>query len=59
MRSRIDSAPDRAVLGNPGTVAKKLDDLVTRTGADGIMASASTFDRGALMASDAALRQLI
>lgn len=59
VRGRIEAALDRAVLGNPDAVAKKLDELAMRTGADEIMASTSTYDRAALLASDAALRQLI
>lgn len=35
------------------------DDLAERTGADELLASTSTYDRAALLASDAMLRELV
>ena len=58
-RRRVDSALDSAVLGSAATVRRRLDELVERTGADELLASTSTYDREALFASDAALRDLV
>ncbi|MCD4532572.1 MsnO8 family LLM class oxidoreductase [Nocardioides sp. cx-169] len=59
VRRRVDSALDRAVAGDPATVRRALERLVERTGADELMASTSTYDREALLASDAALRAIV
>lgn len=59
LRQRIDSSLDHAVAGSPATVRRALDDLAARTGADELMASTSTYDRDDLLASDAALRDLV
>jgi luciferase family oxidoreductase group 1 len=57
--SRVEAALDRAVAGSPATVRRSLEELVARTGADELLASTSTYDRAALLASDAALRDLV
>jgi luciferase family oxidoreductase group 1 len=59
LRRRVDSSLARAVAGGPATVRRALERLVERTGADELLASTSTYDREALFASDAALRQLV
>ncbi|MFC5676894.1 LLM class flavin-dependent oxidoreductase [Aeromicrobium endophyticum] len=59
LTKRVETSLDRAVAGSPATVARRLDDLAERTGADELMASTSTFDRGGLVASDRALRQIV
>jgi luciferase family oxidoreductase group 1 len=59
VRRRVEKSLDRAVAGSPATVRRALERLVERTGADGLMASTSTYDRAALLASDAALRDLV
>ncbi len=59
VRARVESSLDRAVLGSPSTVGKRLDELIGLTGAVELLASTSTYDREALLASDAALRDLI
>lgn len=59
MRRRVDEQLDHAVAGSPSTVAKLLDELATRTGADELMASTSTWDRAALVRSDGLLRDLL
>ncbi|MRK02487.1 MsnO8 family LLM class oxidoreductase [Aeromicrobium sp. S22] len=59
VRQRVGSALETAVAGSPTTVRRQLDELVERTGADELMASTSTYDREALLASDAALRDLV
>jgi luciferase family oxidoreductase group 1 len=59
LRQRVETSLDQAVAGSPQTVRARLDDLVARTGADELMASTSTYDRDDLLASDAALRDLV
>lgn len=59
LRDRIKTSLDRAVLGAPGTVRRRLEELLARTGADELLASTSTYDRDALFASDQALRALV
>ena len=59
LRRRVDSSLARVVAGGPATVRRALERLVERTGADELLASTSTYDREALFASDAALRQLV
>lgn len=56
---RVDAALDRAVAGSPATVRRRLERLVERTGADELLASTSTYDRHALLASDRMLRDLV
>lgn len=56
---RVGTALDRAVAGSPATVRRALERLAERTGADELLASTSTYDRDALLASDAALRGLV
>ncbi|WP_456697643.1 MsnO8 family LLM class oxidoreductase [Aeromicrobium sp. P5_D10] len=56
---RVEDSLAAAVAGSPQTVASMLDELTTRTGADELMASTSTYDRDDLLASDALLRELI
>jgi luciferase family oxidoreductase group 1 len=48
-----------AIAGTPAEVADRLGDLLDRTGAGELVASSSTFDRGALAESDAALAELL
>jgi luciferase family oxidoreductase group 1 len=59
VRSRVEASLDRALAGGPATVRRALERLAERTGADELMASTSTYDREALLASDAALRGLV
>ncbi|GAA1126712.1 MsnO8 family LLM class oxidoreductase [Nocardioides aquiterrae] len=59
VRRRVDASLDRAVAGGPATVRRRLDALADRTGADELMASTSTYDREALLASDRSLRDLV
>lgn len=59
VRRRVETGLDRALAGSADTVRSHLDRLVARTGADELLASTSTFDREALMASDRALRDLV
>lgn len=59
VRRRVEAALDRAVAGSPGTVRRALERVAERTGADELMASTSTYDRDALLGSDAALRELV
>jgi len=59
LRQRVETSLDQAIAGSPQTVRARLDDLVARTGADELMASTSTYDRDDLLASDAALRDLV
>jgi luciferase family oxidoreductase group 1 len=59
LRQRVETSLDPAVAGSAQTVRARLDDLVARTGADELMASTSTYDRDDLLASDAALRDLV
>jgi alkanesulfonate monooxygenase SsuD/methylene tetrahydromethanopterin reductase-like flavin-dependent oxidoreductase (luciferase family) len=59
VRSRVEASLDRAVAGGPATVRRALESLAERTGADELMASTSTYDRESLLASDAALRDLV
>jgi luciferase family oxidoreductase group 1 len=59
LRQRVETSLDQAVAGSAQTVRARLDDLVARTGADELMASTSTYDRDDLLASDAALRDLV
>ncbi|KQX74347.1 MsnO8 family LLM class oxidoreductase [Aeromicrobium sp. Root472D3] len=56
---RVERSLAQAVAGSPSTVRGLLDDIVERTGADELMASTSTFDRADLLASDAALREIV
>ncbi|HYF73633.1 MAG TPA: LLM class flavin-dependent oxidoreductase [Nocardioides sp.] len=59
LRQRVESSLDRAVLGSPATVRRALEQLAERTGADELMISTSTYDRDALFASDAAVREIV
>jgi luciferase family oxidoreductase group 1 len=59
VRRRVEASLDRAVAGSPATVRRHLDRLVERTGADELLASTSTHDRDALLASDRMLRELL
>ncbi|CAB4899333.1 unannotated protein [freshwater metagenome] len=49
----------RAITGTPAQVAEQVGELVDRTGAAELVASSSTYDRGALAESDAALAELL
>ena len=59
VRDRVEASLDRAVAGSPQTVRRALEQLAQRTGADELLASTSTYDREALLASDRALRDLV
>ena len=59
VRDRVEASLDRAVAGSPQTVRRALERLAERTGADELLASTSTYDREALLASDEALRDLV
>ncbi|WP_222847625.1 MsnO8 family LLM class oxidoreductase [Nocardioides dongxiaopingii] len=59
VRRRVEASLERAVAGSPETVRRRVDRLAERTGADELMASTSTHDRDALLASDRALRDLV
>lgn len=58
-RARVEASLDRAVAGSPSTVRRRLEELSERSGADELLASASTYDREALFASDSALRSVV
>ena len=59
MRMTVDRALANAIVGDPDTVAERLDDLVARTGADELLVFSSTHDRDAQADSDAALARLL
>lgn len=56
---RVDRSLDRAVAGTAETVRRRLEQLAERTGAEELLASTSTYDREALLASDRALADLL
>ncbi|MDZ5663235.1 MsnO8 family LLM class oxidoreductase [Nocardioides sp. S-58] len=56
---RVEASLDRAVAGSPTTVRRRLEALAARTGADELLASTSTHDRDALLASDRMLAELL
>ncbi|WP_433508524.1 hypothetical protein ACQP04_00910 [Pseudonocardia halophobica] len=58
-RSTVEGALRRTIVGDEATVAARLDALLTRTGADELLVSSSTFDRAALAESDARLAALL
>lgn len=58
-RTTVESALRRTVVGDETTVAARLDTLLTRTGADELLVSSSTFDRAALAESDTRLAALL
>ncbi|MGO1256435.1 MAG: LLM class flavin-dependent oxidoreductase, partial [Microbacterium gubbeenense] len=55
VRERVDQHLEKVITGTSGAVAERLHELIDDSGADEIMASTSTFDRGALGDLDAAL----
>ncbi|MBD3924641.1 MsnO8 family LLM class oxidoreductase [Nocardioides cavernae] len=59
VRRRVEASLDRAVAGSPATVRRRLDALAEATGADELLASGSTPDRDALLASDLMLADLL
>lgn len=59
VRRRVEASLDRTVAGGPATVRRRLERLVERTGADEVLASGSTYDRDALLASDRLLAGLV
>lgn len=59
VRRRVEASLARAVAGSPATVRRRLEQLIERIGAEELMASTSTYDRDALLASDRALRDLV
>lgn len=58
-QSQIEDHVDQSVHGTIAQVADQLTELVHRTGADEVIAFASTYDRQSLADSDAALATLI
>lgn len=58
-RRRVDETLARAAAGSPSTVRRRLEQLVERTEPDELMASTSTYDVEALLASDHLLRELV
>ncbi len=59
LRQRVEASLDRAVAGSPDTVRRHLAALAERTAADELLASGSTYDRDALLASDRMLREIV
>lgn len=59
VRRRVEASLDGAVAGSPATVRRRLEALAERTGADELLASTSTHDRDALLASDRMLREVV
>lgn len=59
VRRRVEASRDRAVAGSPTTVRRRLESLAERTGADELLASTSTHDRDALLASDRMLGEVV
>lgn len=57
-RAVVAQQLELAVYGTAGEVAAELGTLVARTGASEVLASVSTYDRGALAAADTALAGL-
>lgn len=57
-QAQVEDHIDQSVHGTPAEVARQLTELVRRTGADEVVAFASTYDRGALADADAALARL-
>jgi hypothetical protein len=55
----VEEAVGRTVHGDEATVGAELDKLLTRTGADELLVSTSTFDHAALAESDARLARLL
>lgn len=49
----------RGIAGTADEVAERLEELVARTGAEGLLVSSSTFDREAVAATDEALAALL
>ncbi|GAA4544269.1 MsnO8 family LLM class oxidoreductase [Pseudonocardia xishanensis] len=58
-RGAVDRAVARTLVGDELTVASRLDDLLSRTAADELMISSSTWDRAALAESDAKVAALL
>jgi luciferase family oxidoreductase group 1 len=56
---RVEGSLDRTVAGDRDAVRRRLEALAERTGAAELLASSSTYDREALLASDRALRELL
>jgi luciferase family oxidoreductase group 1 len=59
VRRRVEESLSRAVTGTPASVRRRLEELASRTGADEVLASSSTYDLDALLASDRMLRALV
>lgn len=58
-RRRVDASLATATAGSPATVRRLLEELAERTGATGLLATTSTYDRDALAWSDAALAGIV
>ncbi|MBR7741871.1 MsnO8 family LLM class oxidoreductase [Phycicoccus sp. BSK3Z-2] len=59
VRRRVEEGVGRTIAGTAATVRCRLERLVERSGADGLMASSSTFDLDALHASDRMLHDVV
>lgn len=59
VRRRVEASLHRAFAGSTTTVRRRLESLAERTGADELLASSSTYDREALLASDRMLRDVV
>ncbi len=57
-RTSVERALARTIVGDEATVSTRLDDLLTRTAADELLVTSSTWDRTALAESDARLAGL-
>ncbi|SHN57490.1 luciferase family oxidoreductase, group 1 [Geodermatophilus obscurus] len=59
LADRIQHGLDAVPTGSPETVRRRLEQLADRTGADELLATGATYDRGALADSDASLAALL
>ena len=56
---RVRKGLEAAVAGSAGTVRRRIEELLERTGAEELIATGSTYDRDALAASDEQLARLL
>ncbi|MBC2932655.1 MsnO8 family LLM class oxidoreductase [Nocardioides sp. zg-1228] len=59
VRRRVEASLACAVAGSPHTVRRRIEELAERSGADELLASTSTYDREAQLASDRILRDVV